>query len=60
MDYSRYLASKRTVDDRALNRDVLRTFITSLHGREELKILEVGAGIGAMLERLLRTNAFTQ
>lgn len=63
----RYLAAKRTVDDRALNRSVLDSFASILEsefesesgsGSEsepstELEIVEVGAGIGTMVQRLL-------
>ena len=52
--YSRYLASKRTVDDRALNRhvlDALRAELTSACGM--LRVLEIGAGLGTMVARLL-------
>ncbi|SNR56073.1 hypothetical protein [Halorubrum vacuolatum] len=47
----RYLAAKRTVDDRALNRNVLDAFETEI--REATTIVEVGAGIGTMLQRLI-------
>lgn len=52
-DYSqeRYLAAKRTVDDRALNRDVLDALAPEL--RDATRIVEVGAGIGTMLQRLV-------
>lgn len=55
MDYSfpRYLLSKQTVDDRALNKDVLRALKTQLP-TQPIRIIEVGAGIGTMLARLLR------
>ena len=55
MDYSfpHYLLSKQSVDDRALNRSVYETLKASLPNRP-LRILEVGAGIGSMLTRLLR------
>lgn len=53
--FIRYLAAKKGVDDRALNRHVLQNLETALtrfgHGLP-LDILEVGAGIGTMLERL--------
>jgi SAM-dependent methyltransferase len=56
-DYSfvRYLAAKRTVDDRALNPHVLAALRAALAGRgaRPLAVLEVGAGIGTMIERLL-------
>jgi SAM-dependent methyltransferase len=55
MDYSfpRYLLSKQTVDDRALNRDVLDALRLHLSAAP-LRIVEIGAGIGTMLARLLR------
>jgi SAM-dependent methyltransferase len=53
MDYSfaRYLAAKRTVDDRALNDAVWQGLRAALSAGP-LDVLEVGAGAGAMLERL--------
>ncbi|MDD5466236.1 MAG: class I SAM-dependent methyltransferase [Anaerolineales bacterium] len=54
--FARYLAAKRSVDDRALNRQVWETLQARLAGRGEaapLRVLEVGAGIGTMVERLL-------
>jgi len=55
MDYSfpRYLLSKQTVDDRALNKDVLRALQANLPPHP-IRIIEVGAGIGTMVARLLR------
>lgn len=53
-DYSfaRYLAAKKSVDDRALNLHVNETLSNMLTGKENLSVLEVGAGIGTMVERL--------
>lgn len=53
-DYSfaRYLAAKKSVDDRALNPHVSETLSNVLTGTENLSVLEVGAGIGTMVERL--------
>ena len=53
-DYSfaRYLAAKKSVDDRALNLHVSETLSNVLTGTENLSVLEVGAGIGTMVERL--------
>ena len=47
MDYSfpRYLLSKQTVDDRALNKDVVNALRIHLPP-EPITIIEVGAGIG--------------
>ena len=55
MEYSfpRYLLSKQSVDDRALNKDVLSALKANLP-EEPLTIIEVGGGIGTMLTRLLR------
>jgi hypothetical protein len=54
--YPRYLAAKKAIDDRALNHHVQETLRQALEeatGREPLNILEIGAGIGAMLQRFL-------
>ena len=50
--YTRYLAAKRTVDDRALNRQVLSA-LRRLVPPGEPRILEIGAGLGTMVARLL-------
>lgn len=59
MDYSfpRYLLSKQTVDDRALNKDVLNALRVNLPP-EPISVIEVGAGIGTMLKRLVTWNIF--
>jgi SAM-dependent methyltransferase len=49
--YARYLSSKRTVDDRALNKDVVRRLEAVARQRSPLNVLEVGAGLGTMLAR---------
>jgi len=54
--FERYLSSKKTVDDRALNRVVWQSLVRELSvvpRDKKLKILEVGAGIGTMVERSL-------
>ena len=55
MEYSfpHYLLSKQSVDDRALNRTVLDSLKANLPAAP-IRIIEVGAGIGTMLTRLLR------
>ncbi len=55
-DYSfiRYLSAKKTVDDRSLNKDVCKSLIrevTTIPHDGPLQILEIGAGIGTMVER---------
>jgi SAM-dependent methyltransferase len=51
-DYARYLAAKTTVDDRALNRHVLAELRRLMPGSAP-RVLEVGAGLGTMVARLL-------
>lgn len=55
MGYSfpHYLLSKQSVDDRALNKDVLNALKANLQ-QQPIRIIEVGAGIGTMLRRLIR------
>ena len=55
MEYSfpHYLLSKQSVDDRALNKDVLAALMANLPNQSP-RIIEVGAGIGTMLRRLVR------
>lgn len=57
--FIRYLASKKSVDDRALNAHVAQSFrqaLLSPKPSSPLRLLEVGAGIGTMIERLLEWN----
>ncbi len=49
-DFPHYLSAKKTVDDRALNAHVWQTLRQNLPAQPN--ILEVGAGIGTMAERL--------
>jgi SAM-dependent methyltransferase len=50
--YTRYLAAKKSVDDRALNRQVLDD-LRRLLPPGPPRILEIGAGLGTMVARLL-------
>jgi SAM-dependent methyltransferase len=50
--YARYLTAKTTVDDRALNQHVLAE-LRRLLPAGALRVLEVGAGLGTMVARLL-------
>ncbi len=53
--YTRYLAAKKSVDDRALNRQVFAALIQALRPRQgsgTIAWLEVGCGLGTMVERL--------
>jgi len=51
--FSHYLLSKQTVDDRALNKDVLNALRLHL-SQQPVSMIEVGAGIGTMLRRLIQ------
>jgi SAM-dependent methyltransferase len=51
-EYSRYLLAKKRVDDRALNRHVLADVCRMIPTRAP-RILEIGAGLGTMVARLL-------
>src|SRR5438132_13536288 len=58
----RYLAAKKSVDDRALNWQVWQRLAAALPRatpQQPLRILEVGAGIGSMVERLLAGDVLT-
>jgi SAM-dependent methyltransferase len=55
-DYARYLAAKTTVDDRALNRPVLAEF-RRLMPAGAPRVLEIGAGLGTMVARLVDWGA---
>lgn len=54
MKYSfpRYLLSKQSVDDRALNKDVFSALQNEFY-KQPAEVVEVGAGIGTMLTRLI-------
>jgi SAM-dependent methyltransferase len=61
-DFVRYLASKVSVDDRSLNTHVRSELENALHARGragDLRILEIGAGIGTMVERLMSWGLLT-
>lgn len=54
--FVRYLASKKSVDDRALNkyvREKLAEALPQSSPASRLRVLELGAGIGTMIERLV-------
>jgi SAM-dependent methyltransferase len=54
--FNRYLAAKKSVDDRALNQHVWHNLAHALPAAARMppvQILEVGAGIGTMVERLV-------
>jgi SAM-dependent methyltransferase len=60
--FARYLSAKQSVDDRALNQHVWQSLAAALpHATLEqpLRILEVGAGLGATVERLYAGGMLT-
>lgn len=52
--FPQYLLAKQSVDDRALNKDVLAELRAQFSAASALTLCEIGAGIGSMLIRLLR------
>jgi SAM-dependent methyltransferase len=56
--YTRYLAAKKSVDDRALNRHVLAE-LCRLMPPGRARVLEIGAGLGTMVARLLDWQVIT-
>ncbi|MDM8532661.1 class I SAM-dependent methyltransferase [Anaerolineales bacterium HSG25] len=62
-NFMAYLNAKKTVDDRALNRTVLQSLTNALPvttPEKPVRVLEVAAGIGTMLERLLEWHVLNQ
>lgn len=59
-DQVRYLTSKKTVDDRALNRNVWGSLMAAMSQcpSESLHMAELGAGTGSTLERLIEWRFF--
>lgn len=55
-----YLAAKRTVDSRALDGRVLDCLAGELADERDLRVLDVGSGIGASLEHLLERDALPE
>jgi hypothetical protein len=60
-DFVRYLAAKTSVDDRALNKDVLDVLRSELAARALARpaVLEIGGGLGTMLARLVDWKVLT-
>jgi hypothetical protein len=60
--FQRYLRAKRSVDDRSLDRrllDRLQDWLTARASRSgPVSVLEVGAGVGTMVERLWEWDVF--
>ena len=54
--YARYLRAKRTVDDRALNGGVMGAALNRLPRDRPVRIVELGGGVGTMVDRLVESN----
>jgi SAM-dependent methyltransferase len=62
-EFVRYLEAKKPIDDRALNGRVWEALSEALAARsslQPLRVLELGCGIGTMLERALERGLFGQ
>lgn len=65
MNYVRYLSAKQTVDDRALNEGVfadlkhyIHDYVKQPNTIRTIRVLEVGAGVGAMCARFYHRGLF--
>lgn len=58
-EYHGYLAAKKSVDDRSLNPRVWDALAKALPQGRPLDALELGAGIGAMVERVMERRLLT-
>src|SRR5262245_53776992 len=61
--FTRYLAAKKTVDDRALNQHVWHSLAQAISPAvpdRPVQVLEIGAGIGTMVERLVERGLLRQ
>ena len=54
--FAEYLAAKFALDERSLNREVRGAFQDALRGLPQIRCLDVGAGTGATLRRLLESG----
>jgi SAM-dependent methyltransferase len=57
--FQRYLAAKKTVDDRALNAHVWQSLASVTHSARGWQVLEAGCGIGTMVERVAERALLT-
>ncbi|MCX6018154.1 MAG: class I SAM-dependent methyltransferase [Chloroflexi bacterium] len=58
-EFIRYLAAKKSLDDRSLNAHVYARFVSELAAAgARLRVLELGGGIGTMAQRLAERGAF--
>ena len=58
-DYHRYLAAKKSIDDRSLNPRVWDSLARALPSTRLMDVLELGAGIGSMVQRVIERGLLT-
>ena len=58
-DYHRYLAAKKSIDDRSLNPRVWDSLARALPRTRPTDVLELGAGIGSMVQRVIERGLLT-
>ncbi len=56
VSYTQYLAAKKSIDDRALNPRVWAELRNAISAVARPRVLEVGCGIGTMLERMIERD----
>ncbi len=56
ISFADYLEAKFALDERSLNSEVRRTYLEALHSLPQIECLDVGAGTGATLRRLLNSG----
>ena len=54
--FTQYLAAKKSIDDRALNPRVSAELVHAISAVPRPRVLEVGCGIGTMLERMIERD----
>ena len=59
-DYHRYLAAKKSIDDRSLNPRVWDSLARALPSTRPMDVLELGAGIGSMVQRVIERGLLTE
>ena len=58
-EYHRYLAAKKSVDDRSLNQRVWNSLGEALPMGRKVEALELGAGTGSMVQRVIERRLLT-
>src|ERR1700741_4970664 len=56
VSFADYLEAKFDLDERSLNAEVRRTYLEALHALPQIECLDVGAGTGSTVRRLLASG----